>query len=161
MHTPDPPRSYRVNVGAILRRVADGRFLLARRIDNDHWQFPQGGVDPGETHEQALYRELGEELGLADARAMCRLIGHGPVTQYDFPLGYEAPVAKRYRGQVQTLYLLDFLGRDEDIRLDAWDEPEFVEFEWLDLEQARARIWHLKRPVFDATLGALLADESS
>jgi len=54
---------FRPNVGIILANPA-GRVLWAKRIGMDAWQFPQGGVNPGETPELALYRELREEIGL-------------------------------------------------------------------------------------------------
>ena len=42
-----------------------GQLLWARRIGQDAWQFPQGGIGEGESPEQAMYRELKEEVGLA------------------------------------------------------------------------------------------------
>ena len=50
-------------MGIILTRP-DGQLLWARRIRQDAWQFPQGGIRPKETSEQAMYRELEEEIGL-------------------------------------------------------------------------------------------------
>src|SRR5690242_10373801 len=55
---------FRANVGIILSHT-DGRLFWARRVGGRAgWQFPQGGMQPGETPEQALYRELAEEVGL-------------------------------------------------------------------------------------------------
>lgn len=54
---------YRPNVGIILTN-RDGKLLWARRIRQDAWQFPQGGIRRRETPEQAMYRELAEEIGL-------------------------------------------------------------------------------------------------
>jgi len=51
---------FRPNVGIILANDA-GQVLWARRINQDAWQFPQGGIDDRETPEEALYRELNEE----------------------------------------------------------------------------------------------------
>ena len=56
---------FRPNVGIIvLHPTAVGRVLLAKRIGQDAWQFPQGGIKRGESPEQACFRELEEELGL-------------------------------------------------------------------------------------------------
>src|SRR5690606_35697365 len=55
---------FRPNVGIILTND-QGQLLWARRVGGqDAWQFPQGGINPHETAEQALYRELHEEIGL-------------------------------------------------------------------------------------------------
>ena len=56
-----------VVAAAIIER--DGRWLMARRLEGTHleglWEFPGGKVDPGETLEACLARELREELGVA------------------------------------------------------------------------------------------------
>jgi 8-oxo-dGTP diphosphatase len=63
-----------VLVAAVALVDADGRVLLARRPEGKAmaglWEFPGGKVDPGETPEAALIRELGEELGI-DVAASC------------------------------------------------------------------------------------------
>ena len=54
---------YRPNVGIVICN-RQGQVLWARRFGQHSWQFPQGGINPGETAEQAMYRELFEEVGL-------------------------------------------------------------------------------------------------
>ena len=56
---------FRANVGIILSND-DGRLLLAGRVGSKGWQFPQGGMLQGESPEQAMYRELHEEVGLTE-----------------------------------------------------------------------------------------------
>src|SRR3546814_5893984 len=55
----------RPNVGIILTNDV-GQVLWARRINQDAWQFPQGGINARETPEEALFRELNEEVGLEE-----------------------------------------------------------------------------------------------
>jgi putative (di)nucleoside polyphosphate hydrolase len=56
---------FRPNVGIVLSNDL-GQVLWARRVGGqDAWQFPQGGINEDETLEQALYRELHEEVGLS------------------------------------------------------------------------------------------------
>ena len=57
------PDGFRPNVGIILSNI-EGRLLWARRIGQDAWQFPQGGMRSDETPTEAMYRELAEEVGL-------------------------------------------------------------------------------------------------
>jgi len=54
---------FRPNVGIVIANDC-GQVLWARRVGQSAWQFPQGGINDGETPEQALYRELYEEVGL-------------------------------------------------------------------------------------------------
>src|SRR5690349_7247252 len=54
---------YRPNVGIILANARNDVFW-AKRVHQHAWQFPQGGIKPGETPLQAMYRELEEEIGL-------------------------------------------------------------------------------------------------
>ncbi len=150
------PTGYRPNVGAILKRPEDGAILLAERIDmDDVWQLPQGGVDAGESHEEALWREVTEELGLLHPRRCCDILGRGPATRYDFDEHITTAVAQKYRGQEQTLFVLAFHGKDEDIALNHWHAPEFQDFGWFAPAVALRRIWDFKRPVLAATIEAL------
>ncbi len=143
-------RGYRPAVGAVLRR-ADGLLLMAERIDlADVWQFPQGGVEPGESHEEALWRELGEELGLEAPREACAIVGRARPTRYEYPPTVSDELSARFRGQEQVMYLLDFHGVDEDFQLDAHEIPEFKRVRWCTLEEARATIWSVKSELLEA-----------
>ena len=56
-------KGYRPNVGIILCND-EGRVFWAKRMGVNSWQFPQGGINPNEDPETAMYRELCEETGL-------------------------------------------------------------------------------------------------
>jgi putative (di)nucleoside polyphosphate hydrolase len=148
---PKDLRPYRKNVGALLRR-ADGLLLMAERVHQaDSWQLPQGGVDDGEDLEAALWRELSEELGMEDPRSLCEIVGQGPATTYDFPLHLTSKVTRRYRGQEQTLFVLDFKGTEADLDLEAHDPPEFQAVRWVTPDEAIVLLWEVKRPILVAT----------
>lgn len=117
---------FRPNVAALLVRP-DGLLFIAERTDvTDAWQFPQGGIDEGETPEEALRRELIEEIDLAPERYAVREKREG--YRYVFPNGSRK--WRKFRGQEQTYFLCDFLGADSDINL-ATTHPEFRRFRWI------------------------------
>lgn len=146
------PDDYRP-CAAIVLFDPTGRVLVADRIDVDGpaWQLPQGGVDDGESPEQAALREMAEELGTGQAE----VAGTAPDwTAYDLP----APVqgsswGGRYRGQRVMPVALLFSGRDEDIDL-ATAHPEFRTWKWVELEDLPALVVAFKKPLYEAVVTA-------
>lgn len=126
---------FRPNVAAILRR-RDGKILICERSDvTGAWQFPQGGINPGETHEQALVRELEEEISLKPGRYHI-IERKGP---YRYVIG-NGKTKKGFHGQEQHYFLLDFVGDDSEIDVHVvhqefsrvcWIDPESFELSWL------------------------------
>src|SRR2546422_9523087 len=123
---------YRPNVGIVLANQRNEVFW-GKRVNQHAWQFPQGGINYGETPVQAMYRELEEEIGLQ--RTHVRILGR----TRDW-LRYEVPErwARRaresnggpYRGQKQIWYLLRMTGRDCDVKLRASGHPEVDAWRW-------------------------------
>ena len=146
------PDGYRPNVGIILVR-GDGKLFWARRISRDGWQFPQGGMNSDETPEEAMYRELSEEVGLG--RDDVRLLGatRGWL-RYKLPRRCirhnERPTCV---GQKQVWFLLEMLCSEGRIRFDATDSPEFSEFRWVDFWYPLQAVVSFKRDVYARALG--------
>lgn len=116
--------SYQRNVAGILRN-REGKILICERYSiRGAWQFPQGGVDAGETVEQALKRELWEEISLDpdDFRIVEKRDGY----RYLFPEGRK----RGHDGKEQTYFLCDFLAKDEKINV-ATAHPEFRAWKWI------------------------------
>jgi putative (di)nucleoside polyphosphate hydrolase len=144
---------YRDNVGAVLFNRA-GLVFVARRADLPNaegaaggWQFPQGGMDPGEDPRQAVLRELAEEIGTDRAEILAE---HDTWLTYDLPpalLG--RALGGRYRGQRQRWFALRFTGEDSDIRLDADPHPEFDAWRWARLEELPGLAVAFKRPIYE------------
>jgi putative (di)nucleoside polyphosphate hydrolase len=123
---------YRPAAGIMLLNAAN-KAWVGLRIDNvaEAWQMPQGGLDPGEDARAGALRELEEETGItAD---MVEVIAQSSRTfDYDLPPELVGKLWKgRYRGQRQTWFLMRFLGRDEDVKLDM-PHPEFRAWKWAE-----------------------------
>lgn len=141
---------YRPCVGLVLAR-ADGTVFAGQRIDTPGhaWQMPQGGIDAGETPQEAGLRELGEETGLAPAHV--RLVAESADWhRYDLPLDLVPRLWKgRYRGQEQKWLLYRFLGADTDICIET-DEPEFSRWQWMAPDVLIDRIVPFKQDIYRA-----------
>ena len=121
---------YRPNVGIILLNT-NNEVWWGKRIREQSWQFPQGGIKHGETPEQAMYRELREETGLK--REHVEIIGRTQNwLRYDVPPHFiRREIRGHYRGQKQIWFLLRMLGRDTDVDLSGISEtPEFDAWRW-------------------------------
>jgi len=145
---------YRRNVGAALFN-ANGQVLVARRAHLPDaegppmgWQMPQGGIDEDEEPRDAVFRELGEEIGTSNAEILGE---HPDWLSYDLPPELIGRAFKgRYRGQRQKWFALKFLGVDSDIRLDADPHPEFDAWRWAELTELPGLAVGFKRPIYEA-----------
>jgi putative (di)nucleoside polyphosphate hydrolase len=147
-------QGFRANVGIVLMR-ASGDVLLGGRADGRGWQFPQGGMRRGESPEEALYRELHEEVGL-ESKDVDVLAATGDWLRYRLPPQY---VRRRSRprciGQKQRWFLLRFLGEDHQLRFDATGEPEFDSWRWVDYWTPVREVVYFKRGVYAQALEQL------
>ncbi len=145
---------YRANVGIILNNQ-EGKLLWARRIGQQAWQFPQGGIQLNETPEDAMYRELHEEVGL-EPRHVTILGRTSDWLRYRLPKGLVRHQSKPLCiGQKQIWFLLDMKGDESDVRLDATDQPEFDHWRWVDYWDPLEEIVAFKRNVYRHALAEL------
>jgi putative (di)nucleoside polyphosphate hydrolase len=145
---------FRPNVGIILLNQRNQVFW-GKRIRTHSWQFPQGGIDRGETPEQAMYRELGEEVGLKPEHV--RIVARTrDWLRYEVPDRYIRREARgHYKGQKQIWYLLQLLGQDWDLNLRATDHPEFDAWRWNDYWVPLDAVIEFKRGVYEMALTEL------
>lgn len=138
---------YRPNVGIILCN-GQQRLFWARRIGQDAWQFPQGGIKEDETPEQAMYRELTEEVGLTPEDVDVVGCTRGWL-RYRLPKRF---IRKRVKptciGQKQIWYLLKLTGSESSVHLDASEKPEFDHWRWINYWQPPREVVFFKREVY-------------
>jgi len=145
---------FRPNVGIILLNHRNQVFW-GKRIRTHSWQFPQGGIDRGETPEQAMFRELHEEVGLKPEHV--RIIARTrDWLRYEVPDRYIRREARgHYKGQKQIWYLLQLTGQDWDLNLRATDHPEFDAWRWNDYWVPLDVVVDFKRGVYELALNEL------
>ena len=146
---------YRANVGIILVNM-DGGLFWAKRIGENAWQFPQGGIRESESAEQAVFRELHEEVGVT--KESVEVIG----CTVDW-LRYKIPdhLIRHHQipcciGQKQRWFLLRFTGKESDVCLDRTDKPEFDQWCWVDHLEPPRSVISFKRDVYAEALKELL-----
>jgi putative (di)nucleoside polyphosphate hydrolase len=142
-------QGYRANVGILLMRDS-GEVFLGQRTGGKGWQFPQGGVRQGEPVENALYRELHEEIGLE--RRHVALAGvTSDWIRYDLPKRY----VRRGRGplcigQKQRWYLLRLAVPETELNFSFAHtaEPEFESWRWANYWEPAREVIYFKRSVY-------------
>ena len=147
---------FRPNVGIVLTNAED-RVLWARRVGgHDAWQFPQGGINEGESAEQALFRELGEEVGLSEDQV--QIIGRTKGW-----LRYRLPARLRrhnstpgFKGQKQKWFLLRLTAPDEAVCVDGNHKPEFDDWRWVSFWYPVLEVVDFKRDVYRRALKELM-----
>ena len=145
---------FRPNVGIILLNQKNQVFW-GKRIRTHSWQFPQGGIDRGETPEQAMFRELHEEVGLHPEHV--RIVARTrDWLRYEVPDRFIRRDARGfYKGQKQIWYLLQLVGHDWDLNLRATDHPEFDAWRWNQFWVPLDVVVEFKRGVYEMALTEL------
>ena len=142
---------FRPNVGIILCN-GEGKLFWAKRIGQDAWQFPQGGIKRTETPEQALFRELNEEVGLGrdDVEILHQT---SDWLRYRLPKNFirqhSGPVCI---GQKQKWFLLALQSDDNSVHLNRSCEPEFDDWCWVSYWHPVDQVINFKRDVYRKAL---------
>ncbi|MEK9866143.1 MAG: RNA pyrophosphohydrolase [Betaproteobacteria bacterium] len=145
---------YRPNVGIVLCNKKNEVFW-GKRVREDAWQFPQGGIKAGESPVDAMYRELDEEVGLEAHHV--QIIGRTKGwLRYDVPKNYvRRDTRDIYKGQKQIWFLLRLVGLDTDVSLRKSPQPEFDAWRWHQFFVPLEGVIEFKRDVYRRALSEL------
>jgi putative (di)nucleoside polyphosphate hydrolase len=145
-------QGFRANVGIILIRD-DKQVFVGGRSGGRGWQFPQGGIAEGEKPEQALFRELYEEIGLTQSDVEI-LATTRSWLRYRLPAQYQR-ADRGVQGQKQRWFLLKFTGNEEKFNFTTTDQPEFDRWRWIDYWAPVREVIYFKRAVYARALEEL------
>lgn len=147
-------KKYRQNA-AIIVTDGQGNVLLCERYDKPGMiQTVQGGIDDGESPEEAAVRELKEELGIDPEHFEVKeyLLG---THRYDWTPEIQKKLRQlgkkiKYTGQEQHFFLVE-IAHDQEFDLD-FHHREFSRVWWGSPQELLDQIWHRKRPGLEAAL---------
>jgi len=137
---------YRPNVGIIVAN-GHGQVLWARRIGQDAWQFPQGGIKASESPEEALYRELEEEIGLQPEHVQIVGTTRGWL-RYKLPKRLLRSNNSSFIGQKQKWFLLKMLAEDDAVHFVSSESPEFDFWQWVSYWYPLGQVVSFKQDVY-------------
>ncbi|WP_394200052.1 RNA pyrophosphohydrolase [Shewanella waksmanii] len=138
---------FRANVGIIICNRF-GQVMWARRFGQHSWQFPQGGVDDGESPEQAMFRELYEEVGLKPEHVKV-LTSTRSWLRYRLPKRLIRQDSKPLCiGQKQKWFLLQLKSDENAVDLNACGHPEFDDWRWVSYWYPVRQVVSFKRDVY-------------
>ncbi|RYZ67775.1 MAG: NUDIX domain-containing protein [Proteobacteria bacterium] len=133
---------YRKGVVALIRNP-DGLYLMGhiRSLDRAGWQFPQGGIEAGETPEDAVHREIFEETGLAGLTVV------QSATEW---IRYDWPEALRRAGdpRVGQMHQYMVLEAKPERHLSPTPTDDFDRYEWMSPTQIMTRCLEFKRAAY-------------
>ena len=136
----------RSGVGIVLLNK-ENKVFVAKRIDNpkNFWQMPQGGVDDGEDHLSAAFRELEEETSVKNVKLIKEIEG---TTSYELPDNLLGIIWKgKYKGQKQKWFIVKFNGDENEINIKT-EHPEFLDWKWIDIKDLTTKVVDFKLHVY-------------
>ncbi len=146
---------YRKNIGIILCN-SKNELLICKRIKENSWQFPQGGFEKNESSENAMFRELFEEIGLQ--KNDIAILGKTKKwLKYDLPKKYQRKTNNQLCvGQKQIWFLLRLISNDQSINLCTSKNPEFDAWDWVSEKKPLEIVISFKKNVYVKALNELL-----
>lgn len=140
---------YRKNVVGMIINSQKQVMLVKRSRERafnpqDHWQLPQGGVEKWQTEDQAILKEMKEELGLSNLQILSKV-----TNCYRYKWGKSAELLQPFKGQQQSLYLLKFNGNNEEIKP---DQKEIAEYRFVNKDHLLSLAHHYRKAIIEIGL---------
>ena len=138
---------YRKCVGMMILNK-EKKILVARRLDHPSgfWQMPQGGIDEKEKPEEAVWREMMEEIGTNNAKLVAT-----STNWYNYNIPKEVlktlPWGNEYIGQTQKWFLFCFQGKESEINVKT-PNPEFSEWKWINHSSLLENVVPFKKKIY-------------
>lgn len=145
---------YRPNVGIIVAN-SSGQVLWAKRVGQQAWQFPQGGIQVHESPEEALFRELKEEIGLAPDQVEILGCTRGWL-RYKLPKRLLRQKSSHFIGQKQKWFLLRMLAEDQSVSFEHSETPEFDFWQWVSYWYPLGQVVQFKKDVYRRAMKELV-----
>ena len=141
---------FRPNVVAVIQN-SEGLILVGRgpKQNRGTWQCPQGGIKRGETPEEALHREIEEEIGVEDLRILKQSFGE---ICYEWPLEVLNKKKNNYIGQVQIYFLL---AAPKNLFKQLKKTKDFHDYKWALPGDVVKMVVHFKQSAYEQGLGEL------
>ena len=136
----------RNGVGVVVLN-SNNKVFVGKRRDNpvDKWQMPQGGIDEGESHLEAMKRELFEETNIKSIEILKEIDGF---FEYELPKNLVGIIWKgKFRGQKQKWFIVRFIGNENEINLQTRN-PEFIEWKWIAPDELPKTIVDFKKKMY-------------
>ena len=144
---------YRLGVGLLIQNQHGKIFVGKRRYRDRYWHMPQGGIEPNETDEQAVFREMLEEIGSTNAKIISSAKEN---FKYDVPIALIPKLWNgQYRGQSQKWFLIHFMGENSEIDIKYHHKPEFVNWRWFAKKQLIREVPPFKRSLYSQVMSSL------
>ena len=144
-------KEYRKCVGMMILNQ-DNDILIGRRIDqpSGYWQMPQGGIDENENPQEAVWREMMEEIGTNKAKLIYE---SSQWLSYKIPeeILKTLPWGNIYIGQTQKWFVFRFTGKNIDINVGT-ENPEFSEWKWSDHNALTDNVVPFKKDLYKKIL---------
>ena len=140
--------SYRKGVGAILKNKDNLIYLFQRNDFPDNWQGPEGGIEQGESEEEAIFREINEEIGISKNKL--KLLKKSQYYKYKY---FNNEIKYGFVGQKKQFFLFEFLGDLNNFHFkNGYNPQEFINVKIFNPKDCISLVPNFKQEIYKKIL---------